>query len=55
MTAVILLREMVDAGVEALQENRDAGQDDEHTAIAVYLAMEGIKKMALAREIGSVH
>lgn len=55
MIQVLILREMVEAGKEALEESRDAGQDDEQTVIAIYMAMEGIRKMAIMREIGSVH
>lgn len=55
MTHVILLREMVDAGTEAMQESRVSGHDDEQTVIAVYLAMEAVKKMAIMRDVGTVH
>lgn len=45
---VVVLPEMLDAGVEALEESD--GQSHQNVVLAVYLAMRGIEEIAAMRE-----
>lgn len=47
--------EMLQAGVEALEECRRRELSDEDIAVAVYLAMEGIRAVRAMRGDGLVH
>jgi hypothetical protein len=47
---VVLLPEMLQAGLEALEESRERGTSQEDAVIAVYLAMRGIEEIAVMRE-----
>ncbi len=50
MTEILMLPEMLEAGIEALLESRQRQLDEKNTCIAIYLAMEGIKAIAFMRE-----
>lgn len=49
MSEVVVLPEMLAAGMEALRESEAREFEAADTVIAVYLAMEAIKAMALLR------
>lgn len=53
---IYILPEMEQAGVEALQESRSAGLNDEATAVAVYMAMRAVfAVMVVAGESAVIH
>ena len=56
MNEVVILPEMLEAGVEAVLECRKLKQPDHDLVIAVYLAMRGIEEIAVMRaDNKSVH
>ena len=55
MSEVVMLPEMLAAGMEALAESRDRGCDDDQICVAVFLAMRAIEEMALVQASRSVH
>ena len=52
---LVICQEMLDAGIEQLDECRDRGLSEEQTVISVYLAMEGIREIKSMRVEGRVH
>ena len=52
---VVILPEMLEAGVEALVEARHKELGDLDTAVAVFLAMRAIEAIAVMRENGTLH
>lgn len=52
---VILLPEMLEAGVEALEESERRQLDAENICVAIFLAMRAIEMMAQERESKVVH
>ena len=55
MSEVVMFPEMLEAGMEALEEARNRELDDFNTCVAIFLAMRAIEQIALMRERGSVH
>lgn len=56
MREVVLFPEMLQAGLEALEESRERHLPDNDIVIAIYLAMRGIEEIAVMREAsGAVH
>lgn len=56
MSEVLLLPEMLQAGVEALTESRERGLGDDDLCVAVFLAMRAIEEIAVMRQASrSVH
>lgn len=53
---VVLLPEMLEAGLEALKEERNRGAGDADTVIAVFLAMRAIEEIfAMRLQNGAIH
>jgi hypothetical protein len=52
---ILILPEMLEAGVEALTEARSQGLADHETAAALYLAMEAVREIFVMRNNGMVH
>ena len=55
VSEVVMFPEMLEAGMEALEEARNRELDDFNTCVAIFLAMRAIEQIALMRERGSVH
>lgn len=56
MSEFVIFPEMIIAGAEELAECRDTGLSDEQTAVAVFLAMQGLLQIkAMRGESESVH
>lgn len=56
MREVVLLPEMLQAGLETLEECRERHVTDHDLIVAIYLAMRGIEEIAVMREAsGAVH
>lgn len=51
---ITILPEMLEAGREALLEAKKAGLGDEQVALAVYMAMEAVREMALLK-VETIH
>lgn len=49
-----MLPEMLEAGLEALEESRRRGMDDHDMCVAVYLAMRAIEQIAAMRDRGAM-
>lgn len=45
-----MLPEMLEAGMEALEESRQRRLDDDDICVAVYLAMRAIEEIALMKD-----
>lgn len=45
-----MLPEMLNAGIEALEESRQRHLDDTNTCVAVFLAMRAIEEIAVMKE-----
>lgn len=55
MAEVLILPEMVEAGLEAMKKCESSGAGDTNTVILIFLAMRGIEEMVLQVNTGSVH
>lgn len=56
VTEIVIFDEMLTAGIEALAEAEENGLTQRSTAINVYMAMESVRELALARgDEGAVH
>lgn len=55
MSEVLILPEMLEAGIEAMKECRDAQRGDEATVIEIFLAMESTRELAIMRRDGAIH
>jgi len=52
---LVIFPEMIDAGIEQLDECRDKGLSEEQIVISVYLAMEGIREIRTMPANGKIH
>ena len=52
---ILILPEMVEAGLEAKKECEISGAGDTNTVILIFLAMRGIEEMVMHKNTGSVH
>jgi hypothetical protein len=50
---VVMLPEMLQAGVEALEESRDKGASAEDICVAIFLSMRAIEEIAVMHEASS--
>lgn len=56
MSEVVILPEMVEAGMEAMKEAEQSGAGDNHKVILVYLSMRAIEEMLFQKDAnGTVH
>lgn len=55
MSDVVILPEMLEAGMLILKECQKEGKSDYDTAIAVYLAMRAIEEIVKVRTSESIH
>lgn len=55
MSEVVILPEMIEAGVEAMKESEASGAGERNTVILVYLAMRAIEEMLVQKTDGTLH
>lgn len=55
MSEVVILDEMLEAGLEALTESQHRDLDPQNTVIAVYLSMRALEEMIVLKGEGGIH
>lgn len=55
VSEVVILPEMIEAGVEAMKESEASGAGERNTVILVYLAMRAIEEMLVQKTDGTLH